>query len=189
MSATMRTFVALPVPLTAPLEELFDWLGQLGPGVRPVRADGLHVTLKFLGETAAWQVEEIAESLRKTASKWDPFELVFRGIGQMPPRRPRVIFADLSDPECEVPLMSGPVAEIEEAMVGLGFDAESRSFRPHLTLARVRSHPGVELDEIRLAYEDVVLAEVRCDHFELIRSELAPGGARYTTLATLPLPG
>ena len=189
MSATMRTFVALPVPLTAPLEELFDWLGQLGPGVRPVRADGLHVTLKFLGETAAWQVEEIAESLRKTASKWDPFELVFRGIGQMPPRRPRVIFADLSDPEREVPLMAGPVAEIEEAMVSLGFGAESRPFRPHLTLARIRSHPGAELDEIRLAYEDVVLAEVRCDHFELIRSELAPGGARYTTLVTLPLVG
>ena len=189
MSATMRTFVALPVPLTAPLEELFDWLGQLGPGVRPVRADGLHVTLKFLGETAAWQVEEIAESLRKTASKWDPFELVFRGIGQMPPRRPRVIFADLSDPEREVSLMAGPVAEIEEAMVSLGFGAESRPFRPHLTLARIRSHPGGELDEIRLAYEDVVLAEVRCDHFELIRSELAPGGARYTTLVTLPLVG
>jgi len=115
--------------------------------------------------------------------------LVFRGIGQMPPHRPRVIFADLSDPEREVPLMAGPVAEIEEAMASLGFGAESRPFRPHLTLARIRSHPGGELDEIRLAYEDVVLAEVRCDHFELIRSELAPGGARYTTLVTQPLVG
>lgn len=184
-----RTFIALKVSSTPELEEVLDWLGRLGLGVRPVRPDVLHVTLKFLGEIAAGQVEEIAGSLRKTASAWDPFELVFRGIGQMPIRRPRVIFADLDDSDHHLPLVTGPVADIEEAMVGLGFDAESRPFRPHLTLARIRSHPGAELDEIRLAYEEVVLAEVRCDHFELIRSELAPEGARYTTLATLPLSG
>ena len=184
-----RTFIALKVSSTPELEEVLDWLGRLGLGVRPVRPDVLHVTLKFLGEIAAGRVEEIVGSLRQTASAWDPFELVFRGIGQMPIRHPRVIFADLADPDHHVPLVAGPVADIEEAMVGLGFDAESRPFRPHLTLARIRSHPGAELDEIRLAYEEVVLAEVRCDHFELIRSELAPGGARYTTLATLPLSG
>lgn len=189
MSATMRTFVALPIPLTNPLEELLDWLGQLGPEVRPVRPDGLHVTLKFLGETAGGQVEEIVELLRETVSAWDSFELVFRGIGRMPPRRPRVIFADLADPDHQVPLVAGPVAAIEEATVGLGFDAETRPFRPHLTLARIRSRPGGELEQIRLAYEEVILAEVRCDHFELIRSDLGAGGARYTTLATLPLSG
>ena len=106
-----RTFVALKVPSTSELGEVLDWLGRLGPGVRPVRADGLHVTLKFLGETAAGQVEEIAESLRKTASEWNPFELVFRGISQMPIRHPRVIFADLADPDHHVPLVAGPVAE------------------------------------------------------------------------------
>jgi 2'-5' RNA ligase len=184
-----RTFIALKVSSTPELEEVLDWLGRLGPGVRPVRPDVLHLTLKFLGDIASGQVEEIAGSLRKTASAWAPFELVFRGIGLMPTRRPRVIFADLADPDHHVPLVAGPVADIEEAMAGLGFDAESRPFRPHLTLARIRSHPGAELDEIRQAYEEVILAEVRCEHVELIRSELAPGGARYTTLATLPLSG
>jgi len=184
-----RTFIAATVPSTPELEEVLDWLDRLGPGVRPVRPDGLHVTLKFLGETAGGQVEEIVELLRDTVSAWDSFELVFRGIGRMPPRRPRVIFADLADPDHQVPLVTGPVAAIEEATVGLGFDAETRPFRPHLTLARIRSRPGGELEQIRLAYEEVILAEVRCDHFELIRSDLGPGGARYTTLATLPLSG
>ena len=68
MPATMRTFVALPVPLTTRLEELFDWLGQLGPKVRPVRPGGLHVTLKFLGDTPVGQTEELVELLRDTVS-------------------------------------------------------------------------------------------------------------------------
>ena len=72
-------------------------------------------------------------------------------------------------------------------MAGLGFARESRPYRPHLTLARVRGRPPVELDELVEAFDEVRLSELTCTEFELIRSELGSDGARYTTLARLPL--
>lgn len=184
-----RTFVALKVPVTPELAEVLDWLGRLGPVVRPVRPGCLHLTLKFLGETPAGQVEGIVGALTEAVSGWRAFELVFRGIGRMPPRRPRVIFADLADPDLHVPRVAGPAAAIEESMAALGFAREGRPYRPHLTLARTRGRPPAELDEIIETYAEATLAELTCDGFELIRSDLGPGGARYTTLAKLPLSG
>ncbi len=184
-----RTFIALKVPVTSELAEVLDWLGRLGPAVRPVRPECLHLTLKFLGETPIGQVDEIVEVLTGVVSGWSGFELVFRGIGQMPPRRPRVIFAELADPDLHAPLVAGPAAAIEEAMEALGFARERRGYRPHLTLARIRTRPPVELDEIIETYAEETLAELTCDGFELIRSDLGSGGARYTTLAKLPLSG
>lgn len=184
-----RTFVALKVPVTSELAEVLDWLGRLGPAVRPVRPECLHLTLKFLGETSIGQVTEIVGALTESVSEWSPFELVFRGIGRMPPRRPRVVFADLGDPELHVPRVTGPAVAIQESMEVLGFAREPRPYRPHLTLARIRGRPPAELDEIVETYAEEILAEMTCESFELIRSDLGPGGARYTTLAKVPLPG
>jgi 2'-5' RNA ligase len=184
-----RTFIALRVPATPELGEVLDWLGRLGPAVRPVRPECLHLTLKFLGETPAGRLDEIVGALTEAVSGWSAFGLVFRGIGRMPPRRPRVIFADLADPDLHAPLVAGPAAAIEESMEALGFARERRPYRPHLTLARIRGRPPAELDEIVEAYAESTLAELTCAGFELIRSDLGSGGARYTSLARLPLSG
>ena len=64
-------------------------------------------------------------------------------------------------------------------MEGLGFARESRLYRPHLTLARIRGRPPVELDELVEAFDEVRLSELTCTEFELIRSELGSGGPRY----------
>jgi len=184
-----RMFIALRVPASAELKEVLDWLGRLGPAVRPVRPECLHLTLKFLGETPVGKVDEIISASNEAVSRLRSFELVFRGIGRMPPRRPRVIFADLADPDLNLPLVTGPAAAIEASMEGLGFARERRPYRPHLTLARIRGRPPAELDEIIETYSEETLAELTCDGFELVRSDLGPGGARYTTLANLPLSG
>ena len=184
-----RTFVGLKVPLTSELAEVLDWLGRLGPAVRPVRAECLHLTLKFLGETPAGQVGDIGTRLTEVVSGCGVFDLGFRGIGLMPSHRPRVVFADLDDPLHDAPKVGGPAAAIEDSMEGLGFARESRPYRPHLTLARVRGRPPVELDELAEVFEEVLLSELTCTEFELIRSDLGSGGARYTTLARLPLSG
>lgn len=184
-----RTFVGLKVPVTPELAEVLEWLGRLGPAVRPVRVECLHLTLKFLGETPVGQVRDIVTTLTEVVSGCGAFDLGFRGVGLMPSHRPRVVFADLDDPLHDAPGVGGPAAAIEDAMEGLGFARESRPYRPHLTLARVRGRPPVELDELVEAFDEVRLSELTCTEFELIRSELGSGGARYTTLARLPLSG
>jgi 2'-5' RNA ligase len=182
-----RMFIALKVPASAELAEVLDWLGRLGPAVRPVRPECLHLTLKFLGDTPAGQVDEIIGRLTESVSGWRAFELAFCGIGRMPARRPRVIFAELSDPAQQVPRFAAAVMAIEESMEELGIARERRAFRPHLTLARIRGRPPGELDEIIETYSEQTLAEVRFEEVELIRSDLGPSGARYTTLAAVRL--
>ena len=184
-----RTFVGLKVPVTPELAEVLEWLGRLGPAVRPVRPECLHLTLKFLGETPAGQVRDIIATLTEVVSGCGAFDLGFRGVAMMPSHRPRVVFADLDDPLHDASKVGGPATAIEDSMAGLGFARESRPYRPHLTLARIRGRPPVELDELVEAFDEVPLSELTCTEFELIRSELGPGGARYTTLARLPLSG
>jgi len=181
VSDGVRGFVALQLPERA-REAIGDLQARLRPrlgGIRPVRPEGAHLTLRFLGETTPSALESIREALRKAATPCRPFDARLRGLGTFPERgSPRILWLALEVPDAVLALQ----AACERAAVAAGFPPEERPFRAHLTLGRWR-----ERERRPELPEGVDLGVAHVDTVVLFRSELRRGGAVYTPLARFPL--
>jgi 2'-5' RNA ligase len=150
---------------------------------RWARVEGLHVTLKFIGEAPAEKVERIRTELDGVRSA-APVEMTFRGTGFFPnARHPRVFWAGIE----ATPNLAELAKEIDARLETLGIARETRAFHPHLTLARFNSEKG--LAALQAAIEKAGAMEfgrVSTGEFHLYESRLQRGGAVYTRLATFP---
>jgi 2'-5' RNA ligase len=181
----MRLFVALDIPdaVRRALRELMARLKPECSDARWIRPEGIHITLKFLGESDEWKLDSIKSALSPLHSD-RPLELDFRSIGFFPNEfHPRVIWCGVKASSNLTQLAS----DVDRALQPLGFPAESRAFTPHLTLARFDSHKG--LDTLVRATNDLKsydFGSARQSEFYLYQSFLKPGGAEYIRLATFP---
>lgn len=194
---SMRLFVALDLPrawqetLGALQDAMRDAVQQrFGDAVRPrwVRPEGIHLTLKFLGETPASRLDALTAALAQAVPDEPGFSLGLGRAGSFEARRtPRVIFATVIDErQALLPLYE----RVETWLAAAGWAREKRGFRPHLTLARL---PETLDDATRHAVAGLTTALEapqtpiwRVDRVYLIRSHLGPGGARYERLAAFP---
>jgi 2'-5' RNA ligase len=181
----VRLFVALDVPQTVrtALAELTAKFKKTCPGARWVRLEGVHITLKFIGEVPDDQVDPIRQSLGMLAT-FAPIEVRFAGLGFFPSaRRPRVFWAGVEGGLRLAEL----AAAIEMKVEPLGIQPEKRAFHPHLTLARFESPQGTQ--PLRAAVEALGAPEFGKElfrEFHLYRSVLKRSGAEYTRLSTYP---
>jgi 2'-5' RNA ligase len=176
----MRLFVALNLPdqVRLALWTAAAPVRELGLAVRWVRPEGIHVTLKFLGDVPESREPDLRAALGRAAAGGPALPLVVAGFGAFPGlNRPRVIWAGLGPDS----LLQGLQRRVEEQFVPLGFPREDRPFRPHLTLGRAardaRPEPcdGLEETLLGLRHEEAtVVAAV-----DLMQSVLQPGGAVY----------
>ena len=179
----MRLFVAIDIPedVRSAIGALVSKLRLACREARWVRIEGLHVTLKFIGETRAEKAAEIKTALASIPSR-TPIPIHFRGLGFFPhERRPRVLWAGI-ETGAE---LAGLAASVETALQHLGIAREEREFSAHLTLARFDTPRG--LDALRTAIEKAAPLEfgaTTAKEFHLYQSVLKPGGAEYTRLAT-----
>ncbi len=174
----LRLFVAVDVPddvkatLAAALAPFRDRI----PGGRWTRSDGWHVTLKFLGATWPRLMDDVVGAVRSAAQTNEAFESNLTHVGVFPsPRRARVVWAGLADPEGRF----GAMVERLDDLLEEHFVPEKRAFTPHLTLARLT--PSRDVGEFA---PDLVGAAVPSrsfvvDRLVLYRSHLSPHGARY----------
>ncbi|MGE0824109.1 MAG: RNA 2',3'-cyclic phosphodiesterase [Candidatus Binatia bacterium] len=152
--------------------------------IRWVRIEGLHLTLKFLGDITREQVAPILTALREALHDRSPFPVWAQGLGAFPNvQRPKVLWAGLLGDD-----LKEVQAAVETALVPLDFPRDERAFTPHLTLGRVRSLRGWPrvLAEFK-RYEQVRFGESEIDRVTLYQSDLRPEGAVYTVLGTVPL--
>jgi len=178
----VRLFVALETPLA--VRENLVALRELcggAPGARWVRAENLHVTLKFIGEMPETKLDALRKELQGVRSE-SPVALDFRGLGFFPnEKHPRVFWAGM---EASANLNT-LAADIDNATEKLGIPREQRAFSPHLTLARFESPKLAEkLRSAAAAYAERNFGSLRTNTFQLIQSKLKPTGAEYTTLAS-----
>jgi 2'-5' RNA ligase len=192
---TIRAFVAVPLPdsLLRQLANLQRRLGDQVPhrSVRWVRPAGIHLTLKFLGDTPTDKLPEIERALAAVARNAPVCTFTVGELGCFPnPRRPRVVWVGVQEPTGRLAAVQDA---IEEVMAPFGYKPEGRGFTPHLTLGRVgrkaRRDDVARVGEVVAATEVGQLAEVTADRFALIRSVLKPTGAEYSTLETFVLGG
>ena len=181
----MRLFVALEIPTAVRenLAALLKSLLALSPDPRWVRAENLHVTLKFIGE---WPPEKL-DGLRNAlaAVRVDkPVTIDFRGLRFFPnEKRPRVFWAGIEASPNLITLAS----EIDHTAEKLSIPREQRPFSPHLTLARFEP-PGLP-EKLRATIQENAGREfgsLHTNEFHLIESKLKPSGAEYTTVQTFP---
>ncbi len=178
----MRAFVAIRLP--APLrEELAGYAAAAVGGLdgRALPAANLHATVHFLGSVDGADAEPLLAALRPVCAAVAPFTVRLAGTALAPPSRPRMVWARLEAPG-ELAALAHAVASAAEPFAP---DARPpRTGKPHVTLARLRRPPrrGAELPPFAAAG-----AEVAVEGVSLVRSEPDRSGARYTTLAELPL--
>lgn len=185
-SATLRTFIAvhLPEAARAELGAVSSALAaQMPPrSVRWVQPHLLHLTLRFLGETAVSQLAPLAAELDRVAARFAPLTLRLADLGCFPNRqRPRVIWAGL---EGDLPAVQALQKEIELAVRSLGWPAEDKPFRAHLTLGRVPD--GRLLQGVKWG-SSVPGLPVPVTAIHLVESQLRPSGPIYTTRHSSPL--
>lgn len=186
---TVRTFIAIELDdeLKTNLRLLQDRLrDQMAPrSVRWVRPDGIHLTLKFLGDTPSAKIEEVERALARAAARAGPFTLTVGGVGCFPnTRRPRVVWVGIQE-------VTGSLARlrnaIEAEVAPLGFPTENRPFHPHLTLGRVQRYASPsevrEIGQVVAASALGTIDEMDVTSVLFIKSDLRPSGAVYTTLS------
>jgi 2'-5' RNA ligase len=183
----MRTFIAIDLDagLKDTLLELVGRLERKGADVRWIRPQGLHLTLKFLGEVGPEKLPAVTEAVRKAASGRRPFALAVQGSGTFPGgRSPRVLWVGVR----EEPELMGLQEDIETALEREGYAREARPFHPHLTLGRVKGPSGVErtvreLDKSR----ETVFGEMMVRKAAMFESVLKPQGAEYRVVKEFEL--
>ncbi len=188
MGEKLRAFIAisLPEPVLQGIVTAQETLKRSGLKIRWVRKEGIHLTLKFLGDIDRDSVEKISEAMERATGSFSPFTLWAEGIGVFPNlRRPRVAWVGLSG---DIEILRALQRDLESQLSGLGFSKEKRPFKGHLTLGRVKGR----LDGIKLqgALED--LGDYRTESFTarsivLFQSDLRPDGAVYSRVAEVPL--
>ena len=189
---TLRAFLAIEVPedVKAVLAGLCRQLGEMGlGGLRHMRPEGVHLTLKFLGYVSADVADTVVSEVGLIAAEAPVMSLRLADLGVFPTAGPaRVLWVGVGD---DTSTLEEVWLRIEAVTEKLGFPPEGRGFTPHLTLARVRS--GASSSERRriraalssLSYEPGLPFET--DAVALMSSTLGPAGASYRQLARLPL--
>ena len=181
MSETFRAFIAIDLPesVRSFLSKAQEALKLYGFRVKWVRPQNIHLTLKFLGNTATADSDKIAAAMALAARNCPVVSLAAKGVGVFPDvRRPRVIWAGL-DGQLEV--LANLQQTLDAHLADLGFPGETRAFKSHLTLGRVKGK--IAAAGMKAAIDK--LKEFESESFEinqfiLFKSELRPSGAVYT---------
>jgi len=187
----IRAFLAIDPP-----EEILGEIGRIQGRLqrlirgelRWVRPEAIHLTLKFFGDIPESAVADIAAVVEPAAAGAAPFSLAIGGAGVFPDqRRPRVLWLGMNG---DVPRLLLFQQGLEAELGRIGFPAEERPFRPHLTLARIKSARSLTgLERALEKGEGYAAGEFTASGIGLIRSELTPRGAVYTRLKWFPFTG
>lgn len=154
--------------------------------IRWTRPEGLHITLKFLGEIPADQVPALVAALQGVGP-FERFPVEVKGFGFFPDgRHPRVLWAGIDAPSTLRELAE----RVDAALSKLDFPPEDRPFRPHLTLARFRTQrPDPALEDALEQVSSTSLGSFEVTEYFLFESRLRASGAEYHKLTGLRASG
>ncbi|MEO7454853.1 MAG: RNA 2',3'-cyclic phosphodiesterase [Gemmatimonadaceae bacterium] len=186
----VRLFLAVELaqPLLDELEAAIAPLRDVAPDIAWVPSEKRHLTLKFLGDVDESHVAEVVAFTEKAAARHRTFSMQVGGLGAFPNfRRARVVWTGVEH-EPRLELLHH---DVEVAGESRGFEIEGRAFRPHITLARVRS--PLPLDAVRRLARaarriDFTAMQV-VDRITLFESTLASSGSRYRRVQDVALQG
>lgn len=188
----IRSFIAVELP-----RETREWLGQIidrlktnsSTAAKWVEPEGIHLTLKFLGDVPAARIEEISETMDLACEGIPPFSLETTGLGAFPNlNRVQVIWIGLGG---EIDKLKQLQQRTESSLEVIGFPPEARAFSPHLTLARVRQYASpeerLELGRLITRTQTGTASRFTVNAVNLMRSQLTRAGAIYSRIGSVEL--
>ncbi|MBA4417297.1 MAG: RNA 2',3'-cyclic phosphodiesterase [Syntrophus sp. (in: bacteria)] len=181
----MRAFLAIEIPeeLKLYLQTVIDHMAPRAKGIKWVKKDGQHITLKFFGEieeTTALQIKGGISAIEKNHA---PFTVSIKGIDAFPGRRrARVIVVTLAEGAQHI---KDIFSDIEKGLSKMNIEAEAREYTPHITIGRART-PMPLLDKDIMALEE---KRFFVDKVVLFQSTLTKEGAIYTPQWDIKLGG
>ena len=188
----IRSFIALPIPdpvrnvLRGTIKNLD---GGIGEGIRWVRPEGIHLTLKFMGDIDLKVINELVSLLPVVANGYAPFELTMSELGCFPNnRRPKVLWAGVKG---NLSTLRDLHIAIDSLVGNVGLPREQREFSPHLTLGRVNRN----LSENYIRHIGELIKTTNPPDnpswinptINLMRTELDPAGSRHYLVKSFPL--
>lgn len=188
----IRAFVAIELPsqIKAALAQLQGSLRtSKSASVKWVNPEGVHLTLKFLGNVDEAEIPALTKALSEAVRGVAPFSLQLGDPGAFPTAHaPRVVWVGVGG---EIEPLCTLHNNIDRVLTPLGFPPEKRAFSPHLTLGRVRDEASPS-EKKRLGENVAKLktgekSSLRVESICLIRSTLTREGAVYSQLASFAL--
>jgi 2'-5' RNA ligase len=177
----LRLFVGIEFPPELKLRLSLLETGM--PGAKWVDAGNFHLTLRFIGEVGEAVAADIDDALARLRAR--PFTLQLAGTGVFGGERPRALWVGVERQPELVALRD----KIEQALIRIGLEPESRKFAPHVTLARLRDPALGKLGEFLAAHAQFRAAPLPVEHFSLIASFPTKAGSIYEDQADYPLTG
>lgn len=188
MGNTLRAFIAIPLPpdIVELAADLQFRLKSGGLKMRWVRSQGMHLTLKFLGDIPESRVDDLSGAMQRAGSGFGVVDLAAQGLGVFPSiKRPRVLWLGIGGETDRLARLHGRLdAELER----IGIAREKRPFRAHLTLARAKGAVNTRLllDSLQ-AQGQYAARAFQAQQMVLYQSDLRPQGAVYTARANVNL--
>lgn len=187
----IRTFLAIE-----PSEDILQKISGLQEKLRReisdriswTKPEGQHLTLKFFGDISRNDVKNICSAVQKRVVAQQKLNLKVEKLGVFPDaRRPRVLWCGVTG---EVEKLITLQKKLDSDFVAMGFPAEDRPFRAHLTLGRIKaSHDLTGIHTALTRHGTFAAGEFICRELLLFQSNLSPQGAVYTKLAEFALGG
>ncbi len=184
----IRTFVAVLIAedLKQKIAEVQGEVKKLAPDVKWVAPENLHVTLKFLGDVREDEIASLSAVVEDAVRGYPTFELSVSGLGAFPsPARARVVWVGIQNgAEKLIELAS----VVDDALAGAGFEKESKAFKSHITIGRVKTERN--LDKLAKAVEEVDASSLGTQQVKsvvIMQSELMREGPIYSPLSVIAL--
>ncbi len=185
-----RLFFALHLSndiITSALQPVIDNLVVYQNELKVVEPQNFHITIQFLGEVNDDQQQELLSQLDAVDIPLKKIPLQIKGIGAFPTlENPQVLWAGIKTDMTKLLKIVNPIIRMTN---GLGFQQDKKSFKPHLTLARVRNKKNLPESCIRKLeqYESVIFTESNFNEIQLVQSILYPHGPEYVTVKKISL--
>ncbi len=183
----IRAFIAIVLPESV-MERLrieVNVVRKLESGIRWIKPENIHLTLKFLGDIPGDRVSEIVKTVERSVKGKTAFQLSIQGTGAFPNcKRPKVLWAGINQGKHEIIKLA---TDIDVALSGLGFQKEKRQFSPHITVGRLKYFKNI--DKVITQFKQLFTQDeaMLVENIQLIKSTLKPSGAEYTPLHVIQL--
>lgn len=183
----IRAFIAVevsPTTITSIAAAISELKPKL-PAIRWVAPSNFHLTLKFLGDIEANQVDAMGEALQRVLTPFPRCTINAKGLGVFPGlRQPKIFWVGFFGDG-----LQHLATAVDRALVALDFSPESREFLPHLTIGRWRQgdRGSANLKVALGRWSDRDFGTTIVDRVILFQSVLKPTGAEYTQLKVIKL--
>ncbi|MEN6371249.1 MAG: RNA 2',3'-cyclic phosphodiesterase [Armatimonadota bacterium] len=188
MPDEIRTFVAVLISdsLKRRISSVQEEFIKVAPAVKWVANENYHITIKFLGGVKSDRIKAISQAIEEAVRYIEPFDVELGGAGAFPnPGRPKTVWVGVTSGSEMLAKIAG---RVDDALEKLGFEKETRPFKSHITIGRVKdSRDAKELGPVLESAKTGRLGSFKVESVAVMKSDLRREGPVYSVIREVRL--